>query len=268
MRHRALFLVGVAAVLVACSPGGDNTNGGLGNTSWTVISIAGQPVAPDARPTMTFDPGGTVSGNGGCNQYTGSFRTEGDRIAVGQVSSTLMGCEGERGRQEAAFLSALQGAGTWRLAEEGNLVIAGAGEIIAGPGVAEGPPGDVLPGDAVPGDDGPSDEPIADLAGTSWTLVELGGTADLAHLVPTLEFGADRTVSGFAGCNTFTGPSTSTGAELSLGPLATTRIGCQRPASAVEAEYLAALAGVTSWAIDDGGRLVLGGAIPLTFTRS
>jgi heat shock protein HslJ len=253
----------VTAILVACSPGGDNANGGLGNTSWTVISIAGQPVAPDARPTMTFDPGGTVSGTGGCNQYTGSFRTDGDRISVGQVSSTLMGCEGERGRQEAAFVSALQGAATWRLAEDGKLVIAGAGEIIAGPGVAEGPPSDVLPGDEVPGDGS-----ISDLAGTSWTLVELGGTADLAHLVPTLEFGADGTVSGFAGCNTFTGPSASTADELSLGPLATTRIGCQRPASAVEAEYLAALAGVTSWATDDAGRLVLGGAVPLTFTRS
>jgi len=248
---RLLILTAVFAV-IACSPGGDDTaNGGLGNTSWTVTSIGGQATLPEARPTMTFAAGGTVSGSGGCNQYSGSFRTDGDRIAFGQVSSTLMGCEGQRGLQEAAFLSAVQGAATWRLADDGNLVLGGAVEIVAGSGVAEGPPGD---------------EPVADLAGTSWTLAEMGGTADFAHVVPTLEFGADGTVSGFAGCNTFRGPYTLTGDGLTLGPLATTRIGCQRPASAVEAEYLAALAATTS-AASDGGQLVLGGAVPLTFTR-
>ena len=258
MRHQIPLLIGAAALLVACSLRGDDTaNGGLGNTSWTVISIAGQPTAPEARPTMTFAADGTVSGSGGCNQYNGSFRSDGDRITVGQVSSTLMGCDGQRGLQEAAFLSGLQGATSWRQADDGNLVIGGAAEIVAGPGVAEGPPGDP-----------PAGEPIADLAGTSWILADMGGTADLARLVPTLEFGADGTVSGFAGCNTFTGSYTLSGYALTLGPLATTRIGCQRPASAVEAEYLTALSGTTTWAAGDDGQLVLGGAVPLTFTPS
>lgn len=255
---RLLALMVLAGVLGACSLRGDDTaNGGLVNTSWTVISIAGQPTAPDARPTMTFAQDGTVSGSGGCNQYTGGFRTEGDRIAIGQVSSTLMGCDGQRGQQEAAFLSGLQGAATWRQAEDGNLVIGGAAEIVAGPGVAEGPPGDP-----------PAGAPIADLAGTSWILADMGGTADLAHLVPTLEFGADGTVSGFAGCNTFQGSYTLAGETLTLGPLTTTRIGCERPASAVEAEYLTALAGTTTWAAGEAGQLVLGGGVPLTFTRT
>lgn len=251
---KLLALPILAAVIAACSLWGDDTaNGGLANTSWTVISIAGQPTAPDARPTMTFAADGTVSGSGSCNQYSGSFRTDGDRIEFGPVSSTLMGCEGQRGEQEAAFLSALQGAATWRQTDDGNLMIGGAGEIVAGPGVAEGPPGD---------------GPVADLAGTSWILVDIGGTADFAPLVPTLEFGADGAVSGFAGCNTFSGSYTLTGDALSLAPLAMTRIGCQRPASAVEAEYLSALAGAKTWASGEEGQLVLGGAIPLTFTRS
>ena len=139
MRRHVPLLIGVVAMLAGCSLIGDDTaNGGLGNTSWTVVSIAGQPTPPDARPTMTFAPGGTVSGSGGCNQYTGSFHTDGDRITVGPVSSTLMGCEGERGQVEAAFLSGLQGATTWRQAGDGNLVLEGAGEIVAEPGAAEG----------------------------------------------------------------------------------------------------------------------------------
>ena len=142
MRHRVILLIGLAATLAGCSLiGGDTANGGLGDTSWTVVSIAGQPTIPDARPTMAFTPEGAVSGSGGCNQYSGSFHTDGDRITIGPVSSTLMGCEDERGRQETAFLSGLQGATTWRQAQDGNLVLEGAGEIVAQPGLAEGPPG-------------------------------------------------------------------------------------------------------------------------------
>jgi heat shock protein HslJ len=140
MRRRVPLLIGLVALLAGCSLIGDDTaNGGLGNTSWTVVSIAGQPTPHDARPTMAFAPGGTVSGSGGCNQYTGSFQTDGDRITVGPVSSTLMGCEGERGQVEAAFLSGLQGATTWQQGGDGNLMLEGAGEIVAQPGVAEGP---------------------------------------------------------------------------------------------------------------------------------
>jgi heat shock protein HslJ len=72
-------------------------------------------------------------------------------------------------------------------------------------------------------------------------------------------------VSGFAGCNTFTGTFTTDGSTLTLGPLATTRMACERPASAVEATYLEALAGVTSWSIGADGRLTLDGAIPLIY---
>jgi len=249
-----LLLVAGALSAVACSPlPDDNTNGGLVNTSWTVVSIAGAPTLADARPTLTFAPDGTVSGSAGCNRYSGPFRTDGGAIAIGEVASTLMGCDGDRNAQEIAFLDALRGAAMWRLADDGNLVLNGAGEIVAGPGVAEGPPGDA---------------PIEDLGGTRWNLSEMGGTADFARLVPTLEFGADGTVSGFAGCNTFTGPYTLAGDDLTLGPLATTRIRCQRPASAVEAEYLSALAGVSAWSIGEAGTLTLGGAVPMTFTRN
>lgn len=138
MRPRApLVLIALAAMLIACVPGSDDTaNGGLAFTSWTVTSIGGQDIDPEARPTMTFDPGGTVTGSTGCNQYTGRFHTEGDRIAVGQVSSTLMGCDGQRGQVEAVFLRALDGAATWRLTETGQLEIGGTSAMVAAPGIA------------------------------------------------------------------------------------------------------------------------------------
>ncbi len=56
-----------------------------------------------------------------------------------------------------------------------------------------------------------------------------------------------------------------TGDALSMGPVATTKMGCERPASAVEAEYLAALAGVTEWFLGTDGQLTLLGRVPMTF---
>lgn len=251
MRRLSIVLIALAAIAAACAPLiEDNANGGLVNTSWTVLSIAGAPTLAQARPTMTFGQDATVSGSAGCNQYSGAFRTDGDAIIIGEVSSTLIGCDGDRGGQEGAFLMALQGANRWRQEANGNLVISGAGDIVAAPGVAEGPPGD---------------GPVADLPGTAWSLIEMGGTADFAELVPTIEFGADGSVSGFAGCNRFSGSYMVTGGQLAMEPIAATKMGCEPPASAVESAYLTALAGLTDWSIGADGRLTLNGPVPLTF---
>jgi hypothetical protein len=43
-------------------------------------------------------------------------------------------------------------------------------------------------------------------------------------------------------------------------------MGCQRPGSAVESDYLAALSGVNAWTIESDGRLLLDGAVPLRYT--
>ena len=243
-------LAGIAAACAPAAPSTDNANGGLVNTTWTVKTVNGVAVLPAARPTLTFAPDGTVSGSASCNQYSGPLRIDGDRITIGDLASTLMLCDGEVGAQETAFLGALRASETWRITESGDLEIGGVGSIVAGRGIAEGPPPDQATG----------------LGGTSWNLAEMGTTADFARIVPTIEFGADGSVSGFAACNTFSGTFTTDGQTIALGPLATTKMGCERPASAVEAEYLQALSGVTTWSIEPDGRLLLGGAVPLRYT--
>ena len=250
-----LLLLGSALLALACTPSGrdDAAPADLIDTPWTVASISGAPAVPQAPPTMDFASNGTVSGSAGCNQYTGRYRTNGDAISITQTSSTMMACEGDRTAQETAFLAGLQGASTWRVGEDGNLVLSGTAEIVAMPGVAQAPS---------------SDQPTSELAGTDWTLIDMGGTADFARIVPTLHFGMDGMVSGFAGCNKFSGPYTVTGSELSLGSLVTTKMACEPPASAVEAGILAALAGVKTWSIGEDGQLTLDGDVPLTLTRN
>ena len=230
---------------------GSSSPATLTDTAWTVTSINGAPMLPEAPPAMTFAADGQVSGSGGCNGFFAPYRTDGDKLTVGPIGSTLMLCEGPVGAQENAFFSGLGGATSWRITDSGDLEIDGAAKIVAAPGVTAS---------AAPPTQG------AALGGTSWNLAEMGGTADFAHLVPTIEFGTDGTVSGFAGCNTFSGTFTTNGTTLTMGPLASTEIGCQRPASAVEGEYLDALSSVTSWQIDSNGSLTLSGPVLLRFT--
>ena len=107
-----------------------------------------------------------------------------------------------------------------------------------------------------------------ELVGTGWTLetYDVSGSATPvpAGISADARFGADR-ISGFAGCNSFSGEATAAGASLTIGPLATTQMACDGEGSAVEAAYLGNLgraatytatkAGLTIFAAD--GRPVL-----------
>jgi heat shock protein HslJ len=249
---RVSTLIVACLITVACSAGAGGSPGdgprdvGLANTSWTVTSLAGVPTVGPARPTMMFSADGRVSGNSGCNQYSGTYRTDGSSINITNLASTMMMCAGPGADVEALFLKGLNSATAWQRTEDGQLEIAAAVAIVAAPGVAAAPP---------------SDAPGVEIPGSSWVLIEMAGTADFAHIIPTLRFGTDGTVSGFTGCNTFRGIYTADG---HIGSLASTKIACQPPASLIESDYLKALSDVGGWTLVDG-RLVTRGSIPLTF---
>lgn len=246
----AIAVVGVALVVTGCLPAGDdNANGGLGGTSWTVMSVAGTPTIADARPTMAFAVEGTVGGSDGCNQYSGPVRTNGQEITVGQLTSTLIGCALLLGAQAQAFTQALAGATTWRQTETGALELQGHGDVIAEPAID-------IP-DASAG-------AVVDLVGTGWILEELSGST-FVDTFPTLNFGGDGSVTGSAGCNTFRGTYAVDGTSLDIGPLGTTKMACADPTMFVESAFLAALEGATTWSVDPDGRLILDGRHRLTF---
>ena len=92
------------------------------------------------------------------------------------------------------------------------------------------------------------------LAYTEWTLVELEGEpveigAD--ELAPSLVLDLEEArVTGSGGVNRLTGQFALSGDELRFGPLATTRMAGPEEAMQREAALLAALARVTSYALD------------------
>src|SRR5215203_5828019 len=107
-----------------------------------------------------------------------------------------------------------------------------------------------------------ADSPAAlELDGTKWLLtdyVDPGGSLFTvpAAVTPLAQFD-DATISGHAGCNTFSGPYTLDGENLTIGAIVATRMACDQPLDEVEAAYLAALEVVDKAALLDSGKLQL-----------
>ena len=108
------------------------------------------------------------------------------------------------------------------------------------------------------------------LEGTSWTLVELGGRPPVAGADVTLRFAGGH-AEGFASCNQYRAPFTTSGTALSFGPAISTKRACvEEPRNAQETAYLDALGKVAAYSAS-GDRLTLSDAAGtplLTFTRA
>ena len=93
----------------------------------------------------------------------------------------------------------------------------------------------------------------APLEGGAWRLTELPGesSAALARLPRpvTARFDSGR-LTGFAGCNQFSGSYTLDGDALKIGQVASTQMACPEPGSSIERAFHAALSGTLRYAID------------------
>ncbi|PWB55222.1 MAG: hypothetical protein C3F13_04730 [Anaerolineales bacterium] len=99
----------------------------LSGTSWesTGYNNGKQAVTgPLQGTTLTADFGkdGTLSGNSGCNTFSGGYKVNGNQITIGPLASTMMACSDPAGvmDQEAQYLAALQSAATYQI--EGNVL--------------------------------------------------------------------------------------------------------------------------------------------------
>ncbi len=77
-------------------------------------------LAVDTKITLNFGADGIVSGNSGCNTYSGGYESSGDKLKVGTLASTRMFCESPAGvmDQEALYLLALQNAATYDITND------------------------------------------------------------------------------------------------------------------------------------------------------
>jgi heat shock protein HslJ len=92
----------------------------LAGTSWTVTGVnngrdAVQGTSLTEALTLEFGTDDTVSGNSGCNTFTGTYTQDGEEIAITDVGSTMMACEEAVATLEQQYQTALQAATTVRL---------------------------------------------------------------------------------------------------------------------------------------------------------
>jgi len=88
----------------------------LNGTSWQVTAYnngAGALVSPLGGTTLTARFGSSqISGQGGCNDFSGGYSVSGSNISIGALAGGMMTCSDPDGimDQEAAYLAALQSA--------------------------------------------------------------------------------------------------------------------------------------------------------------
>jgi putative lipoprotein len=88
----------------------------LEKTYWKLTQLGGAPVGgTQTEPHLVLDPTTRrVGGSAGCNQFSGGYQVDGDRLRLSQTVSTMKACM-EGMETEKAFLDALQQVTRWRI---------------------------------------------------------------------------------------------------------------------------------------------------------
>jgi copper homeostasis protein (lipoprotein) len=106
----------------------------LENTYWKLIRLGKTTVTAadnQREPYLILHPADQrVSGSGGCNQLTGTYELEGNRLTFSQMAGTRMACPSGM-EHEQAFHDALGRAATWRIEEEKLELSDASGNVIA-----------------------------------------------------------------------------------------------------------------------------------------
>jgi heat shock protein HslJ len=136
-------VTGIGLILIACTGGGcaewdrlldSHGDESVENTYWKLKQLNGSAVVAAGRqrePHFILHPeSGRVTGFGGCNSITGTYKLEGDRLSFGPLAGTMMACHGGM-EAERNFLDALRKGGRARVALRHLELLDGAGEIVA-----------------------------------------------------------------------------------------------------------------------------------------
>jgi heat shock protein HslJ len=206
----------------------------LEGTSWVLIASVGSsggevPAPAGSAPSLDFLADGRFSSTTGCNVLNGTYEQSGEDLALTSGPMTNRACvDPAASDQEARIVAAFPKVALADRAAEGLTLRDSEGTTLL------------------------VYSPVSkELAGTSWKVSGVNngrGAVETTALTEalTLEFGTDGTVSGNAGCNTFSGSYTQDGESISITGLASTNRAClEEDVSSLEQQYQAALQAAT-----------------------
>lgn len=211
-------------------------------TSWVLGTDAlGLPGVDQYAPTAVF-ASGTVTGNAACNGYSGTYATSGSKMTISQVLGTQMSCGPVADAIETAYLGRLAKVATYAIDGTTLALSDASGATILSYSVS-----------------------TESLTG-NWNInAYLQADNQAFNSVvngtnPTAVFGADGSLSGTTGCNSFTGTYTVKGDALTISALPTTSMPCVADVADQEAGILAALQTATHFEVARGRATLLNGA--------
>jgi heat shock protein HslJ len=231
-------LQGDVLVETSSQVAGAESGSTLAGTSWILTSLNGAEPLPDTTVTASFGEDGAVNGSDGCNRYSATYQIDRDRITITPGIGTMMACPEPIMKQAGDYMAALASAATYQVQENALDLLDAGGNVVATF----------------------TAQPTS-LAGTSWTVIGYnnGKQAVVSVIIGTeltAVFGEDGTLSGSAGCNSYTAGYQVDGENVSIGPAAATRMMCAEPAGIMdqEGQYLAALESAATYRME-GDRL-------------
>lgn len=206
----------------------------LEGRTFVSTEVVGYELVEGSQITLRFE-GDRLGADAGCNQLATTWSLETVTLVVGEVASTMMACEPAELMDQDTWLSSF-------LISEPVVDLAGDGlTLTAGQSVITLVDREVA-------------QPDLELEGATWALESIvSGDAVSSVPVgvrpPTLTFTAGEVVVD-TGCNTGRGSYELAGTDVTFGPIAITRIGCDEAATEVEAAVVGVLDGAVAVEIE------------------
>jgi heat shock protein HslJ len=214
---RLLFAAALAALVAGvAAAGGEARDGGqpsLTGQTWQLTKL-GPLDGKAAGITALFTKDGRLSGFAGCNDYSGTYEASGAKLTISKkLAVTQKACPRLVMAREHAYLTVLAHVGRYSISG-GTLTLEGkAGRAALATFRVQSP----------------------SLAG-SWLVTGYNnGKGAVASVMASTKLtavftSAQDTVSGFAGCNDYSGAVKVTTPKIAIGPLSSTKKECSSPA--------------------------------------
>lgn len=226
-----LLVISASAILMsACATPVGNTPA-LPGTKWELVTLNGTAPIEGTSVTLFFGEDDRAGGNASCNTYSGSYKVTGNSLTFEQMMSTMMACAPAINEQEQSYLKVLGETKSYETAG-GNLTLKDAsGNALAV--FAPFQPASLVGEWQAIGINNGKQAVVSVMNGTTVTAV----------------FGADGNLSGNGGCNNYNGSYTTDGDNITIGPVATTRMACEQAVMDQETAYLNALAKAATYTL-------------------
>ena len=203
---------------------------GLDGRQFVSITVtkdgANQSLVSGTKIRLTFSAG-NVSAAAGCNTMSGAYSVSGDKLVIGQLATTEIGCPADLQAQDV-WLAGLLAAKPQFALQGANLILSSDGTVVA----------------FVDREVAEPDQPLVAITWGLTTIID----GDTASSVPagasaTILFTADGKVQFDSGCNAGGGNYSVDGDALHFTHIVSTTMACPDPRGSVEAAVRAVLDG-------------------------